>query len=398
MPPLAMLRWPLVLVLVLVLAASITHASNERLRLTHWLHGGGEDQVRDQPNWLQVGATLSDWELCPNNTHYVTRNSGPPRVDNVVGATRSQVLGCIPVNHTACIVPSISRVLGSCPVGELCIYRPGPSEHDNIRFLGCVDTQSKDCYGTRCSEGYICCPTDNLSRSRCTPHPPGEPNNYVDSCAGLHDIVPRMVLPGRLVRPYQLFDSPRRMVNVTDITVSGVDTAADAQAYLCTGSRITCLLADTCNVVNITSPETNITTTSLGHCCPATWDLCLEPTADPATSLNADDFVGCANPAAGETCCGASICPDGYRCCANEDPRNPGTVEDHQCCPVEMECCYGDPSRASIGMDPFLPGDVVHNPFSYCGMAIFNMTCAMDRMAPSHWFPMLRGARGFSTP
>jgi len=388
---------PLLLFLLLGMAG-LSQATNERLRLTHLFHGGGPSQVRDQPNWLQAEATLTEWELCPNNTNYVTRNRGPQRVQNVVGATRSQVLGCIPFNHTACIVPGVSRVLGSCPEGELCTYRAGPGEHDHIRFMGCVDTHSKDCYGTRCSEGYICCPSDVLGKSRCAPHPPGEPNNYHDSCANLHNIVPHMDLPGRLVRPYQVYQSVNKLVNATNITVSGVETIADAEAYICRGSRAKCLLADTCNLLNYTNPSTNLTVLDLGHCCPTGWDLCLRPGADVATSLNADDFVGCANPAMGETCCGASICPDSHRCCANENPLNPGVIADYQCCPVEMECCYGDPSRASIGMDPFLAGDAVPNPFSYCGMSVFNMTCAMDRMAPSHWFPLLRGARSFSTP
>jgi len=355
----------------------------------------------ETPNWARdtpvTPFRISAWNQCPNGTNYVLRNKPSP-VGQDANFPRDLVLGCCPVNQTGCTIPGVDRLIGCCPRGQQCAYRPGNRAYlGGVRFMGCVDEPSQDCNGKRCPVGYLCCPQQDQREAQCVPHA-GDPNDYDAVCADKYRAPPQLIAPSRKVRDFTYYSGPKRLVNLTTIEVQGVNVSAslvmDPPQYVCENTFMRCKIGDFCSqhemIVNTT---TNATATRFSYCCPPQHTTCHGFASEKTGILPPTDsggFIGCADDTAGEICCGNSICPAGHKCCSSIDPFS-GTLVDKQCCPDELECCYGDPGQGSVGLP--LITSFTRLPRSYCGMTVFNNTCAMDRWAPSQYFTLNRGLR-----
>lgn len=358
------------------------------------------------PNWARDTPSpnfrISAWNQCPNNTDYVLRGRASP-VGQSADFPYDFVLGCCPTNFTGCTLPGNDRVIGCCPAGQQCTYRPGNRAYTGgQRFKACVDIPSQDCLSVRCPVGYLCCPHKSLRKSVCVPHN-GDPTDYDAVCGTPVPYSPYMLSPSLQVRDYFHYNAPPRMTNMTLMTIQGfanvsAELSPSPPQFQCPSSQARCRIGDLCSESTFTNAGSNVTQTRLTHCCPVNHTFChgfnseksgrLPPTAPGG-------FIGCADDAAGEQCCGDSICPAGHKCCSSVNPFS-GELMDKQCCPEELECCYGSPGQRSVGLALFDGAERL--PRSYCGMTVFNISCAMDRWAPSQNFVLDRVARGGSFP
>ena len=396
----------LMLALALGLASTATaQQSYNNLRPDTLFHMDYRESV-STPSWARdtVSPTfrISAWNQCPAGTHYVLRSKASPVGQNP-DFPRDFVLGCCPVDFTGCTVPGNDRVIGCCPQGQQCAYRTGARAYGGgLRFLACIDEPSQDCHNVRCPAGYLCCPHQNLRKSVCVPHD-GDPNDYEAMCGEPHTAAPALIVPSRRVRDYVYYEFPPRLRNTTKMTVQGVANvsvalSASPPQFVCPHTYKRCHIGDLCSVSQFTPAGSNITLTKLSHCCPPNHTTCHGLRSETSGDLPPTDpggFIGCADDLAGEQCCGDSICPPGHKCCVSTDPFS-GNVVDKQCCPNELECCYGDPGHGSIGL-PLIDG-LLRLPRSYCGMTVFNNSCAMDRWAPSQNFIMDRTLRNGPFP
>lgn len=354
----------------------------------------------ETPNWARDTIApvfrISAWNQCPNGTDYVLRQKASPVGQNS-DFPRDFVIGCCPTNFTGCTLPGNDRVLGCCPQGQQCSYTGGSRAYvGNLRFLACIDEPSQDCNTVRCPAGYLCCPHKNLPQSICVPHD-GDPDDYEAMCGQPVQYAPNLLSPMRKVRDYTFYEGGQRLRNATLVTVQGVanvtvDTVVVPPQFVCKTSKSRCRVGDICSLSDFVAY--NVTRTLMSHCCPANHTVChgfaSERDGNVPPTLPGG-FVGCADDVAGEQCCGDSICPPGHKCCSSIHPLS-GLLVDKQCCPIELECCYGDPGRGAVGLP--LVENFRHLARSYCGMSVFNNTCAMDRWAPSQNFVMNRASRG----
>ena len=381
--------------LLLAIAVGLASCAGERTFRLNNLFSHDTVELRETPNWA-LGGLLPVEQRCPNGTGYVVRSAD--------SSGRDLVLGCCPLGQQGCVPPGSDRVVGCCPRFTHCLYREESRDSANHEaFLGCADTVARDCYGKRCPRDYGCCRRSSPHDSVCAPHERGDDDDtqvanaldYDAYCGESELLWPRMSVYALRTAKFRYYIRPPRLLNRTNITVPGLSSEVEASfvasppQYTCSSTSLRCHVSDACaeRNITITPPAINATVATnrqRSYCCPAAgnYSLCVVNGGAGTNSTSVGEFIGCADLDAGEQCCGRSICPDQSKCC--ESRNNVGEVVDRFCCPVQLECCYGDPARAATDSEQILNQNTIA-PRSYCGVRIGNSTCQFDRQSPLNW-------------
>ena len=270
----------------------------------------------------------------------------PPDTGYVFDAlyTTRPFLGCAPVGHKPCVDLTSRAILGACPSNGSCCFFGG-------RFGGCASTADQCCYNTICPDGYTCCGT--AEDHQCCPLDTGElvPDANTTYC--------KARTAGST--PTLCADATYASLPFCPISVDPALCNSTAIPGVC-NSLTRCGQASDCRYANetlkpgvVSLPSGNTTTyardpdiASALFCCPATSDLCFDDVTD-----DSDHFIGCADPAKNETCCGAQICSAGYKCCdvtttqfaykdtGRFDRTKPvlNVTRGARCCPISADCC-----------------------------------------------------------
>ncbi len=273
-----------------------------------------------------------------NRLGYVDEFSCPPNMHAVRSERREfrGVLGCIPVNHTACTAANQPHIIGTCPLGMSCCT-------EGSVFVGCAEEPERCCFSDICGEGYGCC--GNRVRQKCCPLPAGH---------------------GGFIVANQPFCTDSRVDGACADNVTAPLSACPTNNLEITTS-IFCQPGDECIYERVREESSEIVITEIPlfveplnpanttrlpvGCCPSGHDPCFD----------SGDFIGCANPALGEVCCGDSVCPSDTKCCAlqyNTTFTNmalsstilaasvDGIAQTFVgCCPDTTACCFANRSR-----------------------------------------------------
>lgn len=376
----------------------------------------------DLPNMFNTpGRTPAPWFTCPNGTHYaVDRSRGAVAVPHdSAPLLHHRILGCIPEGHHACIPPRSPRIVGSCPVGLSCAYQPRRAGDGQPLFMGCVDDYARDCHGLLCPDGYTCCPARDRARAFCVPHA-GDASDLEAVCGRMRsyyshhaDKQLQQRLPKRVafLPRGQPFQNGGYYVQAQGFNMTADLTLSPPQYRDNRGNR--CHLDDLMALfdypiaVNTTTNATEVAVYGR-DCCPPGTEHCYGVRVDaPADKVEQGQqlFVGCADPGLNELCCGFSICAAGHKCCTFPTAVNgtePASFASREtiCCPLGLQCCFGNPSVVAALGDYPAPAnaDVDTRARAYCGMPINGLDCAMDAMAPAFSYLLTARRDGAAGP
>lgn len=333
-----------------------------------------------------------DFVKCPQNMSYVV-------LDRKINLF-PKVIGCCPLNQKACVLSDEQRVIGCCPEQQECVVR----KHGNLyRFMGCTDKIEQDCSyaGSICPIGYGCCRTFDRTRSFCAPHN-GTVENFQEYCDNPIQRVPidtfAFIDDDRIDEsrkiPYTYYTTYKES-DVLDnfllfVNDTKEDPTIDPPQRLCNGTKARCHINETCEIETLTFlNQTNNSTLSFAletYCCPDNHELCYQRNDQP-TDTFLGGFLGCANLALNETCCGDAICPNNHKCCTIDrfdNTLNQTIIVDQFCCPNELQCCYDHPENI-VSFNHINPFDQPLS-YGYCGLNVNGTDCAMDRQLNDNWY------------
>lgn len=290
--------------------------------------------------------------------------------------------GCCPLEApTPCFSTGLSgpSVPGCCPQNYTCCMDAQDSSH----MVGCARSLTQCCGSVICPEGYSCCDTTSAGGAYCCPG--------AQACLGFGPPLPNTTLaPGARAGAFVPNTYPAGAVNslalreytecmYVNASTRAVRPWAPDEAFACGTAGSWCRngtltggAPDVC-VDGAGVPIDPANATRLAQdgrfCCRANTTACRRNPA--ATS---QEIVGCADEAAGETCCATQVCGLGSKCCSVPSPPWWDTSAERGllafgnrlrasadiCCPAGTFCCATVVNAAGMAQGQF---EVV----PYCG-------------------------------